>query len=67
MTVQRVVVEVHLRVERNHTPVAGHHERIDLDEACVEICERLVHCRQQLDGRSDLFAFQAKTEGDLPA
>ena len=45
MAVERVVVEVHLRVERQQAPVFGHDQRIDLDERGVGALERLVDAR----------------------
>ena len=42
MAVERVVVEVHLRVEREQVAVVGDDERVDLDERRVGGDERLV-------------------------
>ena len=42
MPVQRVVIEAHLRVERQQVAIASHHQRVDLDEAGIKLAERLI-------------------------
>ena len=48
---ERVVVEVHLGVERQHLAVAGDDQRIDLDERGVELDEGLVQRGDELRAR----------------
>ena len=60
MPVERVVVEVHLGVEREQAAVFGDDERIDLDERRVGRVERLVERRHQLAGLRDLRACRAR-------
>ena len=64
---QGVVVEVHLGVERDHLAAAGHHQRVDFDDAGVELGEGPVHGGDELDAGADLLAFEAEAEGDLAA
>ena len=64
---QRVVVEVHLGVERDDVAGAGDHQRVDLDQRGVEIGERLVEGEHELDAGVDLLAFHLQAEGDLAA
>ena len=42
VTLERVVVEVHLGIERDHVARAGDDQRIDLDQRAVELGEGLV-------------------------
>src|SRR3546814_7088747 len=48
---QRVVVEVHLGVERHDVAGTGHHQRVDLHQRGVELDERLVDRGDELDRR----------------
>jgi len=50
---ERVVVEVHLRVEREHVAVGRGDERVDLDEARIGGLEGLVDAEHQLRGLVD--------------
>ena len=50
MAEQRVVVEVHLGVERHDVASACHDQRIDLNHAGVQLVEGLIQALQQLDG-----------------
>src|SRR5690606_38678222 len=61
---QRVVVEVHLGVERDHVAGAGNDQRVDLDDRGVKAGEGLVHRQHELGRRLDLLALQAEAEGD---
>ena len=51
VAVDRVVVDAHLGVERDHPPVLGQHERVDLHEHRVEAHERLVERAEDLRPR----------------
>jgi hypothetical protein len=62
---QRVLVEVHLGVEGQHPAVAGDHQRVDLDQAGIEVGEGAVHGQHQLDRRRHLPALEAEAEGEL--
>ena len=64
---QRVVVEVHLGVERDHVARAGDDQRVDLDQRAVELDEGLVEAAHHLDERADLLALEAEAEGELAA
>jgi hypothetical protein len=64
---QRVVVKIHLGVERDHLTVAGHHQRVDLDDAGVELGKGPVHGDDEFDAGADLLALEAEAERDLPA
>ena len=65
MAVQRVVVEVHLGVERDHVAVAGYDQRVHLDHRCIQVHERVVHGNEKLGRALDLVAFQTQAESDL--
>ncbi len=65
MAIERVVVEVHLGVERQETAVIGHDERIDLDEGGVGCLERVVDGVHELGGLRDLGALEAEREREL--
>src|SRR3546814_12245933 len=45
---QRVVVEVHLGVERDDVAGTGHHQRVDLHDRGIERQEGLVHGSNEL-------------------
>src|SRR3546814_6030923 len=47
VAIERVVIEVHLRVERHHLSRAGHDQRVDLDDRGIQLDERLVHPGQE--------------------
>src|SRR5688572_20076265 len=65
VAVERVVVEVHLGIERDHVAGTGHHQRVDLDDRAIELDERLVHRRHELHAGRDLIALEAEAERDL--
>ena len=62
MAVEGVVVEAHLGVERHHPARAGHDERVDLDDARVELDERAVQARDELRPRARRAAGKAEPE-----
>ncbi len=64
---ERVVVEIHLGIERDHLARAGHDQRVDLDQRAVELGEGLVEITEQRHELADLLAAQAQREGDLAA
>ena len=72
MAEQRVVVEVHLGVEREHVAGAGDDQRIDLDDRGIEAGEGLVHAEHELGRGGDLLALRgrgrrpARARGSLP-
>ncbi len=47
MAEERVVVEANLGVEAEQVALLGHHQRVDLDEACVLLDEELVERAHQ--------------------
>ena len=61
----RVVVEVHLRVERQQVAFAGHDERVDLDQRRIGGLEGLVDRRHQLHGLAHGGPFEAQLERQL--
>ena len=66
VAVERVVVEVHLRVEREEAAVLGDDQRVDLDERGVGRLERV--CRApfiSLPACADLRPFEAEREREL--
>ena len=63
VAVQRVVVEVHLGVERDHAAVAGNDQWIDLDEARVGVDERLVERQHRRRRLRRLPAFETEAVG----
>src|SRR5688572_4920774 len=65
VAVERVVVEVHLGIERDDVAGAGDDQRIYLDDRAVELDERLVHRGHELDAGGNLVAFEAEAERDL--
>ena len=65
VAVQRVVVEGHLGVERHDVALAGHHQRVDLDDRAVELEIGAVQRGHELREGGDLLAFQAEPEGQL--
>ena len=67
MTLERVVVEVHLGIERDDVARTGDDQRIDLDQRAVEIGEGAVEAAEQCHEGVDLFARKAEREGDLAA
>ena len=60
-----VVVERHLRVEREQVAFFGHDQRIDLDERGVGFNEGVPHGGHQLPGLRDLRALQTERKGEL--
>ena len=62
---ERVVVEVHLRVERQQVAVGGHDQRVDLDHRRVGALERLVEREHQLGGLAGLRGVQAQRKRQL--
>ncbi len=62
---ERVVVDVHLGVERQQVAALGHDERIDLEERRVGRDERVVERTHQLDGLLDGVARQPQRERQL--
>src|SRR6185437_12318152 len=63
---ERVVVEIHLGVERDDRAGAGHHQRVDLDHRGVEAGEGTVHAEHELGRRRYLLALEAEAIGELP-
>jgi hypothetical protein len=62
--VQRVVVEVDLPVERHQVAVAGHDQRVDLDQAGVLLMEQPGQAEQQPLERLDLVRRETEREAD---
>ncbi len=65
MPVERVVVEIHLGIEREEAAILGDDERVDFDERGVGRLERVVDGVHQLAGLRHLRPFQAEGEGQL--
>ena len=66
MPVERIVVEVHLRVERQQLAVFGHDQRVDLDQRGVGRAERIPEGVHELRGLRDRVPFQTERERQLP-
>src|ERR1043166_6341531 len=66
MFVQRVVVEVHLRIESEQIAGSGHDERIDLHKRRFGGEECVVERGGQLDELVDLLSVEADGESELP-
>src|SRR6185436_12457443 len=66
MPIQRVVVEVHLRVERQQIPGRGDDQRVDLEQRRVGGEIRVVERGDDLDELVDLRAVEADAEPELP-
>ncbi len=64
--VERVVVEVHLRVEREQVARRRDDERVDLDHRRVGGEKRVVQRRRELDELGDLRAVEANRKANLP-
>ena len=62
MPVKRVVVEVELRIERQHLALFGHDERVHLHHRAIERDEGAIKSIEQLRGRLDL----RRGESELP-
>ena len=67
MAKQRVIVEVHLGIERHHVARCRHHQRIDLGHGRIEIDEGAIEPGDELDRRPHLLALEAQPEGQLAA
>src|SRR5205085_10576503 len=65
MTKQGVVVEVHLRVERDEPFVFGQEEGIDLEERRIGLLVSCVERLHELRRRIDQIGRQAQTEREL--
>ena len=65
MPIERVVVEVHLCVERDHIACAGDDQRVDLHKRGIHVEKGLVHGHQELGSALDLRTLKAEPEGDL--
>src|SRR5690606_36595655 len=61
--VKRVVIEVHLRIQRDHIAATGHDQRVDFNKARVCIDNGVVKRHDELDRGIDLLAFEAEAEG----
>ena len=67
MAEQRVVVEAHLRVQRDNLAGAGHHQRVDLDDRAIQRQERAIHRLHETAERRDLLAGEPERVGQPPA
>ena len=67
LAIERIAVEVHLGVEGDQVAVLGDHQRIDLDQAGVELGERPADAAHEGDRLAHLLALEAEAEGDLAA
>ena len=67
MPVERVGVEIHLRIEAQQLAVPGHNQRIDLEQAHILVDEQPVDVADHLHALADLAAGEAEREGDLTA
>ncbi|MNC87936.1 hypothetical protein D3C83_37130 [compost metagenome] len=65
MAEQRVVVEVHLGIERHHLLVAGNDQRVDFRERCVGVVEGLIQCLQEIARLCHAFLRHADLAGDV--
>ncbi len=63
---QRVVIEVHLGVERHDRTCPANHERVDFQQACIRRRECLVRSNNQTGRGFDLIPLETKRESDLP-
>ena len=54
LPIERVAIEVHLGVERHQVAVFGDHQRIDLDQAGVELGKGLADAAHERDRLADL-------------
>ena len=62
---QRVVVEGHLRVERQDLVVLGHDQRIDLEHRRVAIAKSAIGAENRLHRARHLLQIEAEPEGEL--
>jgi len=67
VTVEGVIVEVHLGIERDDVARTGDDQRVDFDQRGVEIDIGLVEIAQQRGEGADLLAAEAQRERDLAA
>jgi hypothetical protein len=65
MPEQRIVVERHLGIERDHAIILGHHQRIDLHHAGVEIAKGAVGAHDCGHRAADLLDVEPESERDL--
>src|SRR5581483_3784185 len=65
MTIQGVVVEVDLGVEREQAPVPGGDERVDLEQRRVGLFESAVERAHEFDGERDLLALEPEAEREI--
>ncbi len=65
MPEHRVVVEVHLRVEREEIAVFRHDQRIDFQQRRIGGDEGVVERRHDFDRLADLRPLEAEREGEL--
>jgi hypothetical protein len=63
---ERVVVELHLGVERQDAPVDGDGERVDLDHGGIQITKGTVGAQYRASGIGDLGGFEAESEAEFP-
>ncbi len=62
---QRVVVERHLRIEREHAVVGGDDQRIDLEHRGVAIAEGAIGAEDRRHRAADLLDVEAELEGEF--
>src|SRR5690606_2061176 len=67
LPVERVVVEIHLGVERDQIAPFGDHQRIDLDQAGVELGERAADAAHERYRLAHLAALEPEGERDPAA
>ena len=67
VTVERVVVEVHLAIERDDLVITGDDEGVDLGERAVGLDKAGVERLEDLGRGADCLALEAEREGELAA
>ena len=63
---ERVVIESHFGVQRQHAAIGGKDQGIDLHHDRVKLAKCLVAAEQGLDGLRHLCCSEAEREGDFP-
>jgi len=66
MPEQRVVVEAHLRIQRDHLARTGDDQRVDLDDRAVQPDKGLIHRRDEFAEGGDLLACEAEPVSQSP-
>src|SRR5215469_9424313 len=65
MPKQRVVVKIHLRIERKQPAVTARNKRVDLHQRGISLLKSLVQTRHEFHGLIDLLGPESKLECQL--